>query len=121
MSGLVLLLALAVGVTGIGVAAYAQATTAADGAALAAAPVTFRPFGAEGSPAAEAARFARANGSSLVSCRCPIDRSWHRRTVVVVVERHLGVPGLGRVTIRAESRATFDPERLQLPPTVAHH
>ena len=114
--GLVLMLALAVGLVGVGVAAHTQVTAAADAAALAAAPVTFRPFGASGSPASEAALFARRNGSVLVSCRCPIDPSWRRRTAVVVVARRLSVFGVGSIVIRAESRATFDPLRLVEPP-----
>ena len=83
----VLMMALAVGSVGAGIAAYVHAANAADAAALAAAPVTFRPFGANGSPAAEAARFAAMNGVSLVRCTCPIDRSWDTRTVEVEIGR----------------------------------
>ncbi|MEE8485665.1 MAG: hypothetical protein V3S38_03810 [Acidimicrobiia bacterium] len=112
---LVLMLALAIGAVGAGFAGYVQAAGAADAAALAAAPVTFRPFGATGTPGQEAARFAAANGTRLVRCSCPVDRSWNQRTVTVVVERSVNVLALGRFTVRATSRATFEPAAL-LPP-----
>lgn len=86
-----------------------RAESAADGAALAAAPVTFRPFGASGNAASEAARFARANGAELVSCSCPDDPTWDLRTVEVKVIVYARIPGLGKVAVRASSRATFDP------------
>ncbi len=88
------------------------ATTAADAAALASAPVTFLPFGAEGSPTQEAARFARLNGADLVRCVCPIDRSFAARTVVVRVRFPVAVPLLGRMNIEATGRAEFLPARL---------
>ena len=110
--GLLLVLALAVGLVGVGVAIHIQVTAAADAAALAAAPVTFRPFGASGTPRSEAAAYARRNGATLVRCRCSVDRTWRRRTVIVEVARQLAIPGTGRVAFRAESRATFDPALL---------
>ena len=116
--GLLLVLVMAIGAVGIGVVAHMQATGAADAAALAAAPVTFRPFGASGSPSAEASRFARYNGAELVSCTCSIDRMWRARTVTVLVVRRMPVPGLGSITFNAESRATFDPSKLVQPPAV---
>jgi hypothetical protein len=112
---LALVLAAAVGAVGAGVAAYVHAAGAADAAALAVAPVTFRPFGAKGSPTHEAARFASANQTRLVRCVCPIDRSWRTRTVTVVVERGVDLPGLGWVRVRASSRATFEPAALLAP------
>ena len=112
---LVLVLAVGIGAVGAGVAGYVHAAGAADAAALAAAPVTFRPFGARGSPAQEAARFASANRTRLVRCTCPIDRSWDTRTVTVVVERRVDLPGLGSVDVRATSRATFEPSALLQP------
>lgn len=115
MFALVAMLAVGVAVVGAGLAGYAQAAGAADAAALAAAPVTFRPFGAQGSPRQEAARFASANGTSLVGCTCPVDRSWSPRTVTTVVARVLDVPGIGRIEVRATSRATFDPTALLQP------
>lgn len=112
---LALVLLMAVGAVGAGVAAYVQAAGAADAAALAAAPVTFRPFGAKGTPTQEAARFASANRNRLVRCICRVDRSWRARTVTVVVERRIDLPGLGRITVRATSRATFEPSALLEP------
>lgn len=105
----------AVAAVGGGIGAYTKAASAADAAALAAAPVTFRPFGASGTPAHEAALFARANGARLVSCRCPIDRSWETRTVVVTVERTVSIVGIGTVRVQATSRATFEPVALLNP------
>jgi secretion/DNA translocation related TadE-like protein len=113
--GLVVLMMVAVGAVGGVIGSYTKAAGAADAAALAAAPVTFRPFGASGSPADEAALFARANGARLVSCRCAVDRSWDTRTVEVTVERMGSIPGLGVVRVRATSRATFEPAALLNP------
>ncbi len=109
---IVVLLIIAVAAVGSGVGAYTKAAGAADAAALAAAPVTFLAFGATGTPGQEAARFAAANGATLVSCRCPIDRSWNTRTVVVTVTRSVSIIGIGAVTVRATSRATFAPTAL---------
>jgi hypothetical protein len=102
------LLGLGVAATGQFLAARLQASAAADAAALAAAPATFRP-GAAGSPVDEASRFAAANGARLVSCRCPIDERWRRRRVVVVVERSVRLPLLGERRVRARSSAEFVP------------
>lgn len=110
--GLVLVMIIAVGSVGAAIGAYTKAAAAADAAALAAAPVTFRPFGASGSPAREAALFASANGAVLVSCDCPIDRSWDTRTVVVTVTRRVSLVGIGSVAVHATSRATFAPAAL---------
>lgn len=112
VAGLVLMLTIGLADVGLAFAGRLQAAAAADAAALAAAPVTFRPFGAAGSPAEEARRFAGANGATLVACRCPIDRSWHPRVVEVVVERRVGLLGVGAITVRALSRAEFSPARL---------
>ena len=113
--GLVLVMMVAVGSVGGALGAYTKAAGAADAAALAAAPVTFRPFGASGTPAQEAAVFAQANGATLVSCTCLVDRSWNTRTVMVTVVRTVSVPGLGTVAVRATSRATFEPAALLNP------
>jgi len=110
--GFVLTMIVAVAAVGAAVGAYTKAAGAADAAALAAAPVTFRPFGARGSPTHEAALFAAANGARLVSCVCPVDRSWRRRTVAVTVERSVIILGIGMARIHATSRATFDPGAL---------
>lgn len=112
---LVLMLAIAIGAVGAGVVGYVHAAGAADAAALAAAPVTFRDFGARGSPQQEAARFAAANGTRLVRCTCPVNRSWDTRTVSTVVARPIVIPGLGRFEVRATSRATFEPAALLQP------
>ena len=112
VAGLVLLLALGVADAGIAFSARLQAAAAADAAALAAAPVTFRPFGATGSPAAEARRLATANGAVLTTCSCPIDRTWQARVVHVVVERRVDLLGIGAITVRASSRAEFAPAAL---------
>ena len=112
VAGLVAILAVGVANVGIAFAGRLQAAAAADAAALAAAPVTFRPFGAAGSPAEEARRFAGANGARLVACRCPIDRSWQPRVVEIVVERRVELLSMGSITVRASSRAEFSPARL---------
>ena len=112
VAGLVIVLTIGVADVGLALAGRLQAAAAADAAALAAAPVTFRPFGAEGSPASEAGRLAAANGSVLTSCRCPIDRSWRRRVVKVDVERRVALLGFGAITVRASSRAEFAPALL---------
>jgi len=109
-----LLLLLVVWLTALAVVmrAHLDATTAADSAALAAAPVTFLPFGAKGSPAAEAARFAELNGAEMVWCRCPLDRSFETRTVEVRVAKIVDLPILGDTTVEATGRAEFEPARL---------
>lgn len=112
VAGVVLLFSVAlVAVTGIQQARL-RATTAADAAALAAAPVTFLPFGAVGTPIDEAARFARLNGATLVMCRCGIDRSFAPRTAEVRVRVGLEVPLLGGLTVEATGRAEFVPAAL---------
>ena len=108
----VLLLGAGLGAVGQYVAARFQAQGAADAAALAAAPVTFRPYGGSGDPAAEAAGFAAVNGARMVACRCPVDRSFEPRAVTVRVEMVVPVLVIGRVTVEAESRAEFSPPRL---------
>lgn len=92
--------------------ARAEAATAADAAALAAAPVTFRSYGADGSPRDEAARFATANGARLVACRCPENRSWEARIVEVTTEVAVDVILFGIRTAGASSRASFIPPLL---------
>jgi hypothetical protein len=100
--------------TGLVVAGHGigRAGAAADAAALAAAPVTFLPFGAAAGPAEEAARFAGANGSELLWCRCPIDRSFAARTVEVMVGLRVEFPVLGRRMVTAVGRAEFVPALL---------
>lgn len=93
----------------------AVAAAAADAAALAAAPVTFAGFGAVGSPAEEAARFAAANGAALVRCECPVDQTWRPRTVRVVVAAPVRLIMFGARDVPASSRAEFDPTHLVSP------
>jgi secretion/DNA translocation related TadE-like protein len=110
--GVVVVLGLMLGTAGQYLNAQSRAQAAADAAALAAAPVTFRSFGSEGSPAAEAARFAASNGAQLVRCICPIDRSWAARIVEVEVGREINLIGLGRREVRAKAAAEFVPVEL---------
>ena len=112
VAGLVVVLTIGVADVGLALAARLQAAAAADAAALAAAPVTFRPFGAQGGPASEAGRLAAANGAVLMSCRCPVDRSWRRRVVEVHVERRVALLGFGSITVRVSSEAEFAPALL---------
>ena len=100
----VLVLGIVIAGTGQVLAARFQAATAADAAALAAAPATFHD-----DPYAAAARFAAANGTRLVSCRCPVDNSWDPRTVETVTEVTVDVLGLGPQRIRARGRAEYLP------------
>lgn len=112
VGGVVLLLAALIGSVGGYLRVRAEVSAAADAAALAAAPVTFLPFGAEGTPAEEAARFAAANGAQLVRCRCPVDASWEPRVVEVEVARTLRLWPGGMITVTAVSRAEFAPAAL---------
>ena len=112
VAGLVLLLIVGVADAGLIIAGRHGAASAADAAALAAAPVTFRPFGAAGTPAQEAAKFAVINGASIVACRCAVDRSWGPRTVEVVVELRIRLIVGGTFSVRARSTAEFDPVAL---------
>jgi|RifCSP13_1_1023834.scaffolds.fasta_scaffold43172_1 secretion/DNA translocation related TadE-like protein len=113
---LMLAVALVIGLIGAAVTGLTQivgarwqATIAADSAALAAAPLTFR---SEHSPAAEAAHFASLNGARLVHCDCPIMGSWDPRVVAVVVEVEVDAVLFGLQRVRAQSRAEFRPIEL---------
>ena len=92
--------------------ARAGAQGAADAAALAAAPVTFHPFGTGGDPRVEAREAATANGVDLVACTCPIDRTWATRVVVVRVAATIAVLGNFPVTVTAAAAAEFAPVAL---------
>jgi len=107
-----LVLSLAMVAVGQYLVGFARAQVAADAAALAAAPVTFRPFGATGTAQREAALFARANGTRLVGCACTMDPSWEPRTVVVTVRNTFPVVLFGDQSVVATSRAEFIPARL---------
>jgi peptidoglycan/LPS O-acetylase OafA/YrhL len=111
MSGMVAAIAvLGVAVASVGVlyGARAQATTAADAAALAAAVATY-PTTSRGEPAAAARSGAEANGAVVLACGCPVDSSLHPRVVEVVVGIRVSVLIFGEVTVRSASRAEFDP------------
>jgi secretion/DNA translocation related TadE-like protein len=110
--GLLLILGVALGAVGTYLRARVEAGAAADAAALAAAPVTFLPFGALGTAADEAAEFARLNGFELVSCECAQDPSWEERTVTVTVARWVRLWPVGSIRIEAASRAEFVPALL---------
>jgi secretion/DNA translocation related TadE-like protein len=112
--GVIAVLGLMLATTGQYLAARSQAQTAADAAALAAAPLTFRPFGSANGPAAEAARLAAANGAQLVGCDCSIDRSFAVRVVQVEVTRRVSLLILGTRNIRTVAAAEFTPVKLFL-------
>jgi len=112
VAAVVLLLAAVLGALGTYLRARVEAVAAADAAALAAAPVTFLPFGAEGTPADEAALFATANGARLLLCSCPVDHSWEPRTVTVQVAREVRLWPVGSLTVTAVGRAEFLPALL---------
>jgi secretion/DNA translocation related TadE-like protein len=110
---LALLVALLLAGTAIGVLAQAQvaavrAQTAADAAVLAAAPETFM----GGSPLAMARQYAAANGTELVTCTCPVDRTWQIRRITVTVQVPLDVWLLGAVVISRSATAEFEPVAL---------
>lgn len=112
---LALMLAATVGLVGSLLRVRTEVASAADAAALAAAPVTFRPFGATGTASDEARRFATANQTLLVRCDCRHDPSWGARTVEVEVRRVVRFGPLGSVPVRAVSRAEFVPVLLLVP------
>lgn len=108
-TALAMVLAVLVGGVGQAFIARNRAASAADAAALAAAAVTFRPFGSAGDPETEAGRFATLHGVQLVSCDCRVDRSYAPRRVTVVVAATTEIVGLGRRTFRATSSAVMEP------------
>jgi secretion/DNA translocation related TadE-like protein len=110
--GLIVVLGVMLGTAGQFLNARSQAQAAADAAALAAAPVTFHPFGSRGDPAAEAARLAVANGARLARCVCPVDRSWASRVVEVEVFLAVNLAGIDLREIRAVAAAEFSPTDL---------
>ncbi len=106
---LVLVVGLLVVDVGVYAGARARAVGAADAAALAAAPVTFRDFGAGGGPGVEAGRFAAANGVTLLRCDCRFDPTWAPRTVEIAVTLRVSLLLLGDRTVTVTSRAEFIP------------
>jgi hypothetical protein len=95
--------------------ARARLATAADAAALAAAPLTFHQFGGSRGPREEAGAIAAANGAALLVCRCPIDRSWDRRQVRVTVGRRVDFSLIGSRQLTATAAAEFRPALLVEP------
>ena len=91
------------------ITARARATTAADAAALAAAPTTFPPLAGGRSPMSEALRVAEANGARLVSCLCSQVATFEPRQVEVTVVFPVDLPMLGRRWVEASSAAEFVP------------
>lgn len=87
----------------------ARAVTAADAAALAAAPVTFPPVGQGNLPANVAREFALANGARLIRCECVVLPTFAPRAVEVEVGVPMELAILGRHEIRATSRAEYVP------------
>lgn len=109
---LVVVCALLIADVGVYVVGRTRAQVAADAAALAAAPATFRQAGSGGGPVDEAARFAGANGAQLVGCSCQLDASWRERTVHVRVTVALKLLLLSVDAVSAVSSAEFQPTRL---------
>ena len=89
--------------------ARARAVNAADAAALAAAPVTFRSFGATGTPLDEGRLFAEANGAQLARCTCPANTTYADRTVLIEVSVAIDVLGWRQAIVSATSAAEFRP------------
>ena len=92
--------------------ARAGAQGVADAAALAAAPVTFHPFGTSGDPTGEARAIAGAGGLRLDRCTCRMDTTWNPRVVVVEVSGRVAVLGRFPVTVTAAAAAEFRPVAL---------
>lgn len=95
---------------GVGMAARAQAVSAADSAALAAAVATYPAVG-RGDPHKEAREVAVDNRARLVSCECPVNERLMPRVVTVVVAVPVDLPIFGRLDVHGSSRAEFDPRR----------
>ena len=118
IGAVVLALVLMAGVTAVGQVLIARnrVTAAAEAGALAAAPVTFRPFGATGSAIDEAARLVRSNGATLIRCDCRPDRGYGPRTVAVTAVVDVDVLGLRQMNIEATAVAEFRPVALLVGP-----
>ena len=108
MLGALLLAGSGIGVLAQGQVAAIRAQTAADAAALAAAPETF--FG--GDPATLAREYAHANGATLIVCECPVDSTWQTRRVTVTVRVPLAIWTLGGVGVSRSAIAEFVPVAL---------
>ena len=104
--GVLLMMAVAVLDIGAVISARTRSQTAADAAALAAAPAT---FSLAAPPRKAAVRMAEANGARLVWCRCRVDRRPAPRTVSVRTAAVARLWLWGDVTVFAQSRAEFVP------------
>ena len=104
--GVLLMIGIAVLDISAVVSARTRSQTAADAAALAAAPATFT---LASPPREAAARMAEANGARLVWCRCRIDRRPKMRTVTVQTAVVARLWLWEKVTVFAQSRAEFIP------------
>lgn len=104
-------LTLATASLGVIYAAREIAANGADAAALAAAVATYPPAGRGGAPELAARAAAAANGAVLVRCECPVDLRMRPRVATVIASVDVEVPVLGGLTVRARSRAEFDPIR----------
>lgn len=108
MLGALLLAGAGIGVLAQGQVAAIRAQTAADAAALAAAPETFL----GGDPMALAREYAQANGATLTGCECPADATWQTRQVKVTVWVPLAIWSLGGVGVSRSAVAEFAPVAL---------
>ncbi len=100
----------ATGSVGALYAARAQASLAADAAALAAAVATYPGTGRSASPRTEASAAAVLNGATLADCACAVDPRLSVRVVTVRTSVRVEVPVFGWLEVMAASRAEFDPE-----------
>lgn len=115
LAGLAVVLCLLVVDVAVVVAKREQLATAAEAAALAAAPLTFSEFGTGDDPTEAAYAAATANGARLRHCRCPLDRSWAVRTVSVTVSADVDLLLLGDRSLSAVAAAEFRPVALARP------
>ncbi len=109
---------LVVAVAGVGqvLVARERVIVAAEAGALAAAPVTFRPFGASGSASDEADRLVRANNAVLVRCDCRHDSRYIPRTVMVTARSTVAVLGIREIDMEHTAAAEFRPVDLMPAP-----
>jgi hypothetical protein len=108
VTAVVAVLGVAIAAIGMLYGARAQATNAADAAALASAVATYPPA-AGTDPVTAAREVAQLNDAILVVCRCVPDTSLAARTVEVVAAVEVDVPVFGPVTVSGVSRAEFEP------------
>ncbi len=104
--GVILIMAVALLDVTAMLSARIRVQTAADAAALAAAPAT---FAGGASPRAVAQRLAEANGARLVWCRCPVDQRPVGRVVSVETERVARLWLWRDIRVSAVARAEYFP------------